>query len=134
MGYGEGSGEGWGEGAAFFCRASQPAEWKHGLFGCRRNTLTGDIYCKWKIGNCLCGWCCFPCLLCQNANKLEDITYIPMIYYLLGCIAPCIPVFLMRQKIRELNGIEGDTMGDVIAACCCTCCANIQIANEIDHH
>ena len=28
------------------------AEWKHGLFGCRRNTLTGDIYCKWKIGKC----------------------------------------------------------------------------------
>ena len=78
----------------------------------------------------LCGWCCGPCLLCQNANKMGES---PVLYYILSCISPCVPIFLLRQKLREQNGIEGDTTGDAIAACCCACCANIQIANELDH-
>ena len=30
------------------------------------------------------------------------------------------------------NGYSGDACGDAIVALCCTCCASIQIANELD--
>merc|ERR1711894_66838 len=132
MGKGDGSGEGWGEGEGKGTGAGWgegegqgtgagmgAAEWKHGLFGCASDG-----------GNLLCGWCCGPCLLCQNANKMGES---PVLYYILSCISPCVPIFLLRQKLREQNGIEGDTTGDAIAACCCACCANIQIADELDH-
>merc|ERR1712018_173048 len=119
MGKGEGSGEGWGEGEGTGLGDGMGAgEWKHGLFGCMADG-----------GNFLCGWCCGPCLLCQNANKMGES---PVLYCLLSCIAPCIPLFLLRQKLRERNGIDGETSHDIIAACCCACCVNVQIANELD--
>merc|ERR1711994_1242029 len=96
-------GQGYGEGMG-------AAEWKHGLFGCMSDG-----------GNCLCGWCCGPCLLCQNANKMGES---PVLYCLLSCITPCIPLFLLRQKLRERNGIDGETSHDAVASCCCACCVN----------
>merc|ERR1711997_1331121 len=72
MGKGEGSGEGWGEGEGTGTgQGMGNAEWKHGLFGCMSDG-----------GNLLCGWCCFPCLLCQNANKMGES---PVLYYVLSC-------------------------------------------------
>merc|ERR1712203_985897 len=33
---------------------------------------------------------------------------------------PCIPILLLRGEAREKYGIEGSTVGDVGAACCCS--------------
>merc|ERR1719479_331866 len=41
---------------------------------------------------------------------------------------PCIPILLLRGEAREKYGIEGSTVGDVGAACCCTGCALCQTA------
>ena len=154
MGKGEGSGEGWGEGEGQGVGDGTGAgEWKHGLFGCMDDggncKLNPQIFLK--VAFCLtqlfyenlinllstnyfsrlglCGWCCGLCLLCQNANKMGES---PALYCILSCIAPCIPLFLLRQKLRERNGIDGETSHDAIAACCCACCVNVQIANELD--
>ena len=78
----------------------------------------------------LCGTFCGCCLLCQNANRAGESG---MLYFLLSCISPCIPLMLLRGKLRDQSGIEGDTCEDALAACCCTACVNCQIANELDH-
>ena len=153
MGKGEGSGEGWGEGEGQgYGEGMGAAEWKHGLFGCMSDGGNCKLFSKLSLKPVnhyilqiiisftqsqfiffvlgLCGWCCGPCLLCQNANKMGES---PVLYCLLSCITPCIPLFLLRQKLRERNGIDGETSHDAVASCCCACCVNIQIANELDH-
>ena len=39
---------------------------------------------------------------------------------------------MTRRTIRKRYGIEGTDFEDVVASLCCGCCANIQIANELD--
>merc|ERR1711944_149804 len=87
MGKGEGSGEGWGEGEGTgTVQGMGNAEWKNGLFGCMSDG-----------GNLLCGWCCFPCLLCQNANKMGES---PVLYYVLSCITPYTHLFTETKTER----------------------------------
>merc|ERR1712001_261910 len=93
------------------------SEWKNGLCDC-----CGD--CE----NCLCGSFCTPCLVYRNA---EDLDKSGILYCLLGCFMPCIPLILLRIEAREKYGIEGGTCGDAMASVCCGCCVNIQVANEI---
>ncbi len=76
-----------------------------------------------------CGLCCVPCQAGDIASRLGE-SY-PM-YFIISCIAPCVPVFLLRSKVRDTFGIEGSTGGDAFAACCCGCCASVQLANELD--
>jgi len=92
-------------------------EWKHGICGC---THSCEV--------CLCGTFLPCCLTCQNAEKLGKSG---PLYFLLGCIAPCIPILLLRQKAREKYNIEGSTLGDVGCSVCCGEFVNCQTANEI---
>ena len=39
---------------------------------------------------------------------------------------------MLRGKLRDQYGLEGDTCEDAMAAWCCTGCVNCQIANELD--
>merc|ERR1712150_35307 len=93
-------------------------DWNNGLCGCFNN-----------LGNCCCGCWCGPCQMGQNGERLDE-------GYWLCCLAtwivPCIPIFMLRQKIRERYGIEGSDLGDVAVSVCCGCCASVQIANELD--
>jgi len=93
-------------------------DWNNGLFGCFGN-----------MGNCMCGWCCPICQVADSAQKLGE-SY--LLYFVLGCFVPCVPVFLVRDKAREKYGLEGSTGGDALAACCCGCCVSVQVANELD--
>merc|ERR1712072_1310520 len=43
-----------------------------------------------------------------------------------------LPIFMQRKILRERNGYTGDDCEDFMVACCCTCCASIQIANELE--
>ena len=77
-------------------------DWHQGLCNC-----CGDI------SLCLCGLCCWPCLICSNARGLGKSG---LIYNILGCFLPCLPVFLLRQNAREKYGIEGGDVEDVVSS------------------
>ena len=76
---------------------------------------------------CMATWCgC--CLVYSTA---EDLGESGLLYFLLGCITPCIPVMMLRTKARETYGIEGDQTNDALMSCCCNCCALVQTSNEV---
>jgi len=113
MGKGEGWGEGQGEG-----EGQSGNDWDNGLFGCCQSPL-----------HCLCGMFLPCCQICTTANSFGESG---CLYTLLSFITPCIPIFLLRSKVRDRYGIPGTTLGDVCASLVCPCCASIQLANEVD--
>ena len=72
----------------------------------------GLCNCCGDISLCLCGLFCWPCLICSNARGLGKSG---LIYNILGCFLPCLPVFLLRQNAREKYGIEGGDVEDVVS-------------------
>ena len=50
-----------------------------------------------------CGTFCGLCLVCQNANGMQKSG---ILYGLLTCIMPCIPILLLRQEARDKYQIE----------------------------
>ena len=51
----------------------------------------------------LFGWCCPLCLICKNAQDMEENV---CMFCVLGWCVPPAAIFLLRQKIREKEGIE----------------------------
>ena len=44
------------------------------------------------------------------------------------CFFGCgLPFAVVRQKTRDLKGIEGDMCNDLMCVACCGCCAMIQV-------
>jgi len=95
-------------------------EWKHGICGCSHD-----------LGICCCGTFLPCCLTYQNAENLGKSG---ALYFLLGCVLPCLPVLLLRTEAREKYGIEGSAVGDLACACCCEPLVQCQTANEILDH
>merc|ERR1711988_748988 len=91
----------------------------------------------WKHGTCGCfddmSVCCFSywCGCCQIYNTAEDLGESGMLYLLLSCITPCVPIMMMRGKAREQFDIQGDTTNDALMACCCGFCSLVQTATEV---
>ena len=52
----------------------------------------------------LCGSCCMPCQMADNADRLDENSGL---FCLMTLFVPCIPVFLLRRKMRNRFGIEG---------------------------
>ena len=72
------------------------------------------------------------CLPCQSYLLAEQLGKPNKLFFLLSCIGlPCIPAFIMRGDMRDLNNIRGSTSEDALVACCLPCCAQIQVANEL---
>jgi len=117
MGKGEGWGEGQGEGGCG--HGSGGEEFKYGTCDC----MNGDCT------HCLCGYFCFPCQTYQNAERMGKSG---VLHVLLACVAPCIPLLIMRGDLRDQHGIEGSTCNDFCASACCPACVSCQIANELD--
>merc|ERR1712018_682076 len=92
-------------------------DWKSSLFGC-----CGDC------GTCCCVTWCSPCAAYKDA---EDLNKPGILYGLLACFIPCVPIMLLRGEAREKYGIEGSVAGDAMAAWCCTYCAQCQVGSEI---
>merc|ERR1711935_148347 len=92
-------------------------EWKHGIFGCLANCRT-----------CLCGTFLPCCLICETSRKMGKSG---VLYNILGCFAPCIPIVLLRQDARMQHNIEGSCLGDVCCSICCLECALCQVANQV---
>eukprot|EP00090_Calanus_glacialis_P031254 TRINITY_DN51382_c0_g1_i1.p1 TRINITY_DN51382_c0_g1~~TRINITY_DN51382_c0_g1_i1.p1 ORF type:complete len:111 (-),score=20.61 TRINITY_DN51382_c0_g1_i1:38-340(-) len=93
--------------------------WNSGLFNCGHD-----------LANCCCGYFCGCCLMWQNANHLDESG---ALCFLLGLVSPCIPTFLIRSKARERFNIEGSSCADAAIAVFCSCCSNIQVANELNN-
>ena len=51
----------------------------------------------------LCGAFCTCCLISETSGKLGKSG---LLYNILGCFAPCIPILLLRQDARHRNNIE----------------------------
>ncbi|XP_040575439.1 cornifelin [Lepeophtheirus salmonis] len=91
--------------------------WKQSLCGC-----CGDME------TCCCGTFCGLCFTYQQAENLGKPG---ILYCLLSCIFPCIPIFLLRGEAREKYGIEGSTGEDAMTAFCCGPCVQCQTGTEI---
>ncbi|KAH9509756.1 Cell number regulator 3 [Bulinus truncatus] len=95
------------------------AEWQHGLFGCFSN-----------IGLCLITYF-VPCYTFgKNAEAVGD-----------SCLLCCLVFFVpflnvlgllsVRGKIRSSRNIGGSIITDFLAVMCCTFCALVQEAQEV---
>merc|ERR1712226_1213656 len=96
--------------------ANMASDWSKGMFDCMSTPTT-----------CLYGWCCSCCMTYETA---EDLGESGLLYVLLSCITPCVPVMMLRMNAREKYNIEGSTTDDALWSCCCTCCAGIQVYGE----
>merc|ERR1712241_137967 len=97
-------------------RTTMASDWSKGMFDCMSTPTT-----------CLYGWCCSCCMTYETA---EDLGESGLLYVLLSCITPCVPVMMLRMNAREKYNIEGSTTDDALWSCCCTCCAGIQVYSE----
>merc|ERR1739838_1241269 len=70
-------------------------QWSNGTFDC----------CS-DVGTCCMGTFCGCCLVYSTAEQLGESG---LLYLLLSCITPCIPVMMLRGKAREMYDIEGST-------------------------
>ena len=65
--------------------------------------------------------------MCLNYQNAENLNKSGILYCLLGCILPCIPIMLLRQEARERYNIVGDTCEDAMASFCCGSCVSCQV-------
>ena len=77
---------------------------------------------------CLYGTFCSCCMLCSNAQALGKSG---LVYNILSCVMPCVPMFLLRQEASKQFRIKNEAGMDVMMAWCCYDCVNCQIAAEI---
>ena len=89
---------------------------------------------RFDFDNCLFssglfGTFCFPCQVCQSANRLHENC---CFYGVLSLFCPCIAVSMLRTNVRDKYEISGTTMNDCCCGWCCTPCVSCQVANEIE--
>ena len=78
----------------------------------------------------MCGCICTPCQMADNAARLNES---PGLYCILSVFLPCIPILMLRKKMRQRYGIEGTAHKDAVSAWCCPMCTSCQLANELDN-
>ncbi|KAK6165841.1 hypothetical protein SNE40_022675 [Patella caerulea] len=95
------------------------AEWQHGLFGCFDN-----------IGLCIISYF-VPCYTFgKNSEAVGEGCFLCGLMYIIP-IANIVAAIKIRGKIREQRGIAGSTFNDLLMICCCTLCALVQEAQEV---
>jgi len=95
------------------------ADWQNGLCGCFND-----------CGLCIISYI-IPCYTFgKNAEALGESCFLCGVASMFGL--PLI-IFgaLHRQKLREMKGIDGSLVGDIVAYFCCPLCAMIQMGQEI---
>ncbi|XP_070191239.1 placenta-specific gene 8 protein-like [Littorina saxatilis] len=90
-----------------------------------RDFSTGLCGCFEDCGSMLCTWCCFPCMMCRLATRLNECCCMP--FCVAGAILP------MRTKVRTMGGIQGSICNDCLASVCCLPCAVCQLSREMDN-
>lgn len=62
-----------------------------------------ELECFKDPVNMLFGCCCYLCMVCDNAKRLEENVGL---YCLLGYCCPICTIFMQRKTTREKYGIE----------------------------
>ncbi|KAK7112904.1 uncharacterized protein [Littorina saxatilis] len=95
------------------------SDWQHGIFGCFDN-----------LGLCIISYF-VPCYqFGKNAEAVGENCLTCGFAYLCP-IVNIIAAIKIRQKIRDQKGIAGSTVNDLLMICCCTLCALVQEAQEV---
>jgi len=95
------------------------ADWQNGLCGCFND-----------CGLCIISYI-LPCYqFGKNAEALGENCLV------CGAASLCgLPLLIFgalhRQKLRELKGIDGSLVGDIMAFLCCPLCAIVQMGAEV---
>ena len=97
-------------------------------------TLVGEKLVSTPLYSYSTGCCGTFCGLCLNYKNAENLGKSGIIYTLLACIMPCVPILLLRQEARERYNIEGGTCDDVVASVCCTSCVMCQVRTTTNQH
>eukprot|EP00759_Apiculatamorpha_spiralis_P022324 PhF_6_TR26606/c0_g1_i1/m.38504 len=87
-------------------------QWTNPLFGC-------------DLGKCLYVCLCPLCAWSQLRSTFDDSNIV------FNCL--CAPPMAIRSMIRENYGIQGSCTEDIAVTCCCTCCAYVQTAKEVEN-
>merc|ERR1711894_298141 len=72
--------------------------------------------------------CCFPCAVYRDAEDLEQSG---ILCCLLSCLAPCLSVYFLRRRARDMFNINGDAVEDCVGATCCPVCVQCQVGTEL---
>jgi Cys-rich protein (TIGR01571 family) len=108
-------------------------DWSHGLCSCQ------------SVGSCCGATWCSPFIFGRSAWRLERFPASPdhsaeFSWFNESCLimtgawllaVPWLPVWMQRRRLRQKFGIEGSGCTDCLSACCCNCCAQVQIENEL---
>eukprot|EP00741_Cyanophora_paradoxa_P003012 tig00000658_g2924.t1 len=94
----------------------------------------GFCDCGYNITNCLLAYCCAGELARRTRGVLEQRPTGCADCLLIGCLSsvPLSSIYTNRTMLRALYGLPQDTCNDCMLACCCPCCANMQVANEAE--
>ena len=131
-------------------------DWRHGTCGCTDDMGTCKLYIFYWVSLILLLAGCFGlwCGCCQIYNMAEDLGESGCLYLALTLfITPCVPIWLLRGKVREQYDIQGecyiviirkrntyhhvtcdftgDSTNDALMSCCCGFCVQVQTAQEI---
>ena len=81
------------------------------------------------------GCCCPPIgnyMLAEKLGTDDVIKYIGFLDFLGGAgLCSFIQQFILRGKIRERDGIQGDEIGDFVSSFCCLECSICQTINHV---
>lgn len=95
---------------------------------------------EWKSGICGCfdniGLCIFTYILpCWTFGKTAEAVGDDCLLCGIALFVPLVDIVALvttRQKVRENKGIEGSIIGDLLCFCCCSICALMQMAQEME--
>ncbi|RNA40616.1 cornifelin A -like protein [Brachionus plicatilis] len=103
---------------------AQPGSVRKSTFKLYENEFSSGLCdCCTDFGNCCFAHFCFPCFMCKVYQNAGECFCTPIFF-------PNSAAFL-RTKVRQGYRIKGQMWKDCFAMYFCTCCAFIQIANEI---
>lgn len=106
--------------------------WTHNLCSCDSiEACCGATWCSpciygrssWRLAN-------FPASPDQSGFSWVNESCLLMTGAWLLAL-PWVPIWMQRRDVRSRFGIEGGCCTDCLAACCCGCCSQVQIENEL---
>eukprot|EP00760_Papus_ankaliazontas_P039499 PhM_4_TR9594/c0_g1_i1/m.42816 len=93
---------------------------------------TGPFQCHQDPSGCLDNFCCWPCSIGRQCMALEGNTNTADLAGTLQGFCVCAHC-IVRHRIRDRFGIEGNACGDVLLGLLCPVCVHAQNHRELTH-